>query len=106
MLARKLGVFYLQTHTDTQFRSLSSGLTLTYAIFRWCAVHPCQIHTEEEPSLGGAWATGAGRGARGMARLPAAVWLTLFKASHSVDGNDKWASKSIFRLPSYSKIQK
>lgn len=43
------------------------------------AVHPYQIHSKGEPSLGGVWATGAGR-ARGMAeQLPTAVWLTLFK---------------------------
>lgn len=50
---------------------------ITYAICWGCAVHPCQVHSEGEPSLVGAWAAGAGR-ARAE-QLPAATWLTLSK---------------------------
>lgn len=77
-------VCFICRHTLNSHTSLSSGMTLPMLLVEGmlCILARSTVRESwatHSHSLGGAWATGAGR-ARGIAeQLPAAMWLTLFK---------------------------
>lgn len=116
MLTRQFGVFDPQTHTQTHTldTSLSSQVTLSMPFVKVGGL--CIPIRSIGRAILGRHVGHRTRESKGHGQ--AAAWshvadtaqtrasCDVLDASHTVEGNDKWASKPISRLSSGSKIQK